>query len=277
MLKSILLVLDGQGVDHGSIDLGIRWSLEFDALLVGLGVIDESLVSPAEPVPLGAGQAKHDLDQARLHERQRSIGGALSAIAVRCAHAQAGFKPLECIGRPADGIAVEAQRFDLILMPRQLDKQEKSVEWEVSETLRTILRASPRPLVAVPDQLPDGNAVVVAYDGSLQAARTLYAFVASGLMAKHPVHVVSIGDEPLAAARQGNLAVEFLAAHGVRATLSAESSVDPAGQIMAVARDMNAGLVVLGAYGQTRIHEFFLGSVTSTMLAKCPIPLFLFH
>ena len=67
MIKTILAVLDGQDAAHASIDLALRWSSDFGATLVGLGVLDESLISPAEPVPLGGGEAKRTLDAAR-HE-----------------------------------------------------------------------------------------------------------------------------------------------------------------------------------------------------------------
>jgi nucleotide-binding universal stress UspA family protein len=150
-------------------------------------------------------------------------------------------------------------------------------EWQIDETLRRILRSTPRPVVAVPSEIPDGNAVVVAYDGSLQAARAVYAFVASGIAAKRPVHVISVNDDPVEAARRGNRAIEFLAAHNIRATLCPQSQGSPTDQILKLAREVDAGLIVLGAYGKPRIQDFFVGSVTSAILAKSPLPLFLFH
>jgi nucleotide-binding universal stress UspA family protein len=47
--------------------------------------------------------------------------------------------------------------------------------------------------------------------------------------------------------------------------------------ILAQARQLNAGLVVMGAYGQPTIREFFLGSVTRSLLQSSPLPLFLYH
>jgi nucleotide-binding universal stress UspA family protein len=276
MLTSLLLILDDQGVEHGSIDLGIRWSREFDALLVALGTIDDELVHPVEAVPIGAGSAKIELDAARLHDRRLAIGTALSAIALKCAKAQAAFKPLECIGHIAEEITIEAQRYDLIIMPRQAAPG-GACEWHIGQTLRTILRSTPRPVVAVPTEIPDGNAVVVAYDGSLQAARAVYAFAASGIAAKRSVHLISVDDDPVEAARRGNRAIEFLGAHNIRATLCPQSQGSPTDQILKLASEVNAGLIVLGAYGKPRIQDFFVGSVTSAILAKSPLPLFLFH
>ena len=43
------------------------------------------------------------------------------------------------------------------------------------------------------------------------------------------------------------------------------------------ARRLKAGLLVMGAYGQPVLREFFLGSVTRTILEESPVPLFLYH
>ena len=87
MFKSILLVLGEHDPNHAAVNLALRWALEADALLVGLGLIDQTRVHPLEAVPLGAGQSKRELDAARLAEMRRNVEGCLSALAVRCARA----------------------------------------------------------------------------------------------------------------------------------------------------------------------------------------------
>jgi nucleotide-binding universal stress UspA family protein len=42
-------------------------------------------------------------------------------------------------------------------------------------------------------------------------------------------------------------------------------------------RQYQARLLVLGAYGQSTLREFFLGSVTRTVLQHSHVPLFLYH
>ena len=63
--------------------------------------------------------------------------------------------------------------------------------------------------------------------------------------------------------------VESLRRHGVKA--SAESlpshGRNPAEAIMAQARETGAGLVVMGAYGHSRIREFVLGGATRHALS----------
>lgn len=274
MLKSLMLVLEDFESDRGMVELGVKWAADYSALLAGMCAIDEP---PLEPVPLGGAHAKPELDAARLHALRVAAESELSAVGLQCVSAGVAFKPLECIGDSIKDIGVEAQRFDLILMSRRLEHADEPRRWAVSDKFSAVLRTAPRPVVAVPEQVVGGSDIVVAYDGSLQAARTLFAFEATGLAARGKVHVASFHDEAVEAARRGDRAVEYLRLRGIDAQLHAQSSRRPAQQIIEFARQANAGLVVLGAYGKSRFIEFLLGSVAKTLLAECPVPLFMFH
>lgn len=275
MLKSLMLVLEDFESDRSMVELGVKWAAESNALLTGMCAIDEP---PVEAVPLGGAHAKPELDAARLHALRVAAESELSAVSLQCVSAGVAFKPLECIGDSIKDIGVEAQRFDLILMSRRLEKADEPRRWAVSDKFSAVLRTAPRPVVAVPEQQRvGGNDVVIAYDGSLQAARTLFAFEATGLAARGKVHVVSFQEEAVEAARRGDRAVEYLRLRGIDAQLHAQASHRPAQQILEFVRQADAGLVVLGAYGKSRFIDFLLGSVTKTILAECPVPLFMFH
>lgn len=278
MLKTILAVVDGQNARHASLELAMRWAGEAQGMLVGLGIIDEDIVHPLEPVPLGGGAAKQELDAARLHQLQTAVENCLADLAVQCANRRIAFKPLESQGRPAEQIDVEAQRFDLIVMPRYLHDGSEPVAHGLTKALSTILRATPRPVIAVAERIDQGESVVIAFDGSLQAARTLQAFEATGWARNRAIHVVSVPDGSVEAVQCAQRAVEFLDYHGIRATPHiAKGGSKTAEQIIEHARRLDAGLLVMGAYGQPYVREFFLGSVTKSLLADCSIPLFLYH
>jgi nucleotide-binding universal stress UspA family protein len=120
--------------------------------------------------------------------------------------------------------------------------------------------------------------VVVAYDGSLQSSRALYAFEASGLARSRAVYVVSVATIRAEAVRHASRAVEFLRNHDVKAVdLPVETHDDPAGVILNEARRRDTGLLVMGAYGQPTLREFFIGSVTRTILEKSPAAVFCYH
>ena len=71
----------------------------------------------------------------------------------------------------------------------------------------------------------------------------------------------------------------ILRAHGIESVSSGISDPDlsPAEAIVGQARDMNADLIVMGAYGHARLREIILGGVTRDLLKKAPAPLLLAH
>ncbi|NIP86795.1 MAG: universal stress protein, partial [Planctomycetales bacterium] len=108
----------------------------------------------------------------------------------------------------------------------------------------------------------------------LQAARTLQAFVAAGLEIEGEVQVLHVGPEKsVAAAKVVDRAIEFLGFHGIQARPLKIVTLDPPGRILVeTAAQQNARLLVMGAFGQSKIREFFVGSVTCTVLETTQVP-----
>jgi nucleotide-binding universal stress UspA family protein len=263
--------LDGTPHSRAAADLAFRWAAGFGTAVSGLGVVDEPGVCAPAMAPIGGGAFKEHRDEvllARAHERVdewieefRRRAGDLPARAYKV------------VGDPRDRLVAEAQRFDLLVLGRETHFK-FATQADPCDTLRQVLRDSPRPVVAVPESPTAGRSTIVAYDGSLQAARAAYAFQASGLAIAGPVHIVGVGNDPSAAGR----AVEFFAGHGVVATPHLiPPAASPAAVLQGAAGRLDAGLIVMGAYGQSVLREFFLGSVTRTLLREAAVPLFLFH
>lgn len=277
MVKSILVGVDGSTFSASAVELGIRWARRFDALLVGLGVIDEPTIRRPELVPIGASHFKEHSDEVRLARARVQVKRFLERFARRCTEAGAACKLLEDTGLPNETIMLEAQRYDLIVLGQQTHFHFAS-QSSPDETLTQVLKHTPRPVVTVPEQLPAATAVMVAYDGSLQAARALQAFQASGLAGSETVHVVSVGDDPAEAARHAERAVEFLRFHAIPATAHVLGPAPSTAEtLLDQVRQLQVGLLVMGCYGQPGLREFILGSVTRTVLRRSSVPLFLYH
>jgi nucleotide-binding universal stress UspA family protein len=71
----------------------------------------------------------------------------------------------------------------------------------------------------------------------------------------------------------------YLARHGVRAEASrtAAQDVDVGNLILSCAFDAGAGLIVMGAYGHSRVREIVLGGTTRTVLSSMTGPVLLSH
>jgi nucleotide-binding universal stress UspA family protein len=277
MLKSMLVGLDGSDHAATALELGIRWALRFDALLVGLGIIDEPGIHGAEETWLGEVYFRQ-INERLTHDVRRDVDRTLERAALRCSEAGVAFKPLEDVGTPHERILIEAQRYDLIIMGQQTHFR---FGWTNSadDTLRRVLSENPRPVVAAPRELgPEGGPVLVAFDGSVQAARALQAFRCAGLSRARDVLVLSAGSDKVEAARRADRAVEYLSSHEVAARpIVLKSNRSPSEVILEQAGEHRAELVVMGAYGKSTLREIILGSTTRAVLKESQAPVFLFH
>jgi nucleotide-binding universal stress UspA family protein len=140
-----------------------------------------------------------------------------------------------------------------------------------------------RPVLLIPPSWSkpiDASTVVVAWNGSREAARA--AFDALPLLqAATRVEIVTTGrdedTQPLPLA--GEEIAAALARHGVKcevAVLVARGESDGA-SLLARVKEVNAGLLVMGAYGRPRFSELVLGGVTQHVLAASPVPVLLSH
>ena len=120
--------------------------------------------------------------------------------------------------------------------------------------------------------------VIVAFDGSVQASRALHAFLASGLAARGPIRIVTVHPVLAAeAAKTADRAVEYLRFHGIEAERVPMVGGSASPRFLDYAEQSNAELLVMGAYGQSSVSEFFFGSATCEALRRSKVPVFFYH
>lgn len=144
------------------------------------------------------------------------------------------------------------------------------------------LFCSGKPLLLVPEGATASlkpKRVMIAWDSRLEASNAVSRAL-SLLRGADEVHVVLVdpieGDGAQGAEPGTDIAV-YLARHGIKVTVDQLS-----GQGRAIAdilrqhaNDMAAELLVMGAYGHTRLRERIFGGVTRSMVEAPPLPIFL--
>jgi nucleotide-binding universal stress UspA family protein len=273
MAKTFLVGLHGTQYAQAAMELALALAQRQGAMVLGLGVVDLPHLTAPQPLPPGAGAFKEARDQAVVEHARRQIEQVLETFSRRAGELQVPVQTEIHEGDPPLVLAHQAQRVDLVVVGKKHRPRE---EWERgSQTLEQLLRHTPRPVLCVPVARSDLARVLLAYDGSLEAARTLLAFVHSGIAPAGPIELVALGTAAQAAAP---LAAEFLQSHGWQPRLHAEPAAHHVGmRILELARACDAGLVVMGSAGQGRVKEFFFGSATREVLGETEVPLFLFH
>jgi len=278
MLKSILVGLDGSAYSNSATELGLEWAKRFDAMLVGLGVLDDVAVHGSEFVAHESLGYPKKMDADLVADARRKVEQFLERFALRCAAEKVACKLLEDAGSPEEQIIREAQRYDLVLLGRKSYFHFANERDSFDETVRKVVQRSPRPVVTVPENLGSGGPVIVGYDGSLQAARTLQAFEATGLGAGCQVQILCIDTDYNKAARCAELGADFLRSHDVRAmAYPLASTLCPGDVLMEQVRKLDPVMLVMGAYGHRGWRELLFGSVTTMLLKKSPVPIFLYH
>jgi nucleotide-binding universal stress UspA family protein len=274
MLRSVLLALDGSDYSDTAAALAIDWAGRYGARLLALGVLDAPTIQKPEPVPMGAGAYKRARDEARLADAHRRVVDFLAAFGVRSRSAGITAEIVEDIGDPAASIVREAQRCDVVILARETHFHFETQD-RPDETLAQVLRNSPRPVVVVPRQLPDGQGIVVAYGGGREAARTLQTFQLLGLAAGESIEVVSVHRDGPQAKALAHQAGDYLSAHGAPHRLHAiASAAPPAEVLLEQVRHARPRLIVMGAHGYHPLRDLFATSVTRSVLRACPVPVF---
>jgi nucleotide-binding universal stress UspA family protein len=262
---------------RSALELGIRWAQRWDAVLVGLGIVDAPTIRKAQPVPLGATAYKVERDKMRLVEVYHTVAQLLRHFRQCCTETGVTYQVRQEVGSPTECLLLEAPQYDLIVLGQQTFFH-FATQNKPDDTLHVVVKQSPCPVVAVPPTLPEGRAVIVAYDGSPHATRALHMFQALGLDCAYDVHVVSVDAQQQRAACWAAQAMAFLHGHNIVAQAhTLVTSAAPAQVLLEQVQKLDAGLIVMGAYGRSIVWEFFGTSLTRTILQESPVPLFLYH
>lgn len=217
-------------------------------------------------------------------EEEKSLEAARSALNFFNHAAKIAGVPVEClleranINAVGDYVAARARTRDLCLVPVQDAEDGQRLVGE------DVIFGSGRPTLIFKPGVADlpteaVGEVVVAWDGSRCAARAL-ADALPVLAVAREVRLLTILNEK-SSTRSGAArdAVRHLKAHGVDAAVE---EIDAAGRRIGVVFDdyierRSPDLLVMGAYGRSKIREFILGGATEHLLSAMKVPLFLSH
>jgi nucleotide-binding universal stress UspA family protein len=259
-IRVVLGLIDGGPVTEAAAGAAVAVADAFDAHLQLLHVRPD----PESLVPMiGEGMSGVMLDQ--MVEGFRAESQERSAVARRLYDALTARRA----GVPADGKATlafreeegredeVAGRFARLHDLTVLARAEKQAGVPASVTLESLLLHSGRPVLVAPAQpvRSIGRKVVVAWNGKMQAARAL----AAGLPFLSRAEAVTV----------------------LTALEAAEIPAQSPGKVGQILLDhvaqSGADLLVMGAYGHSRLREMILGGATREVLDHVSLPVLMAH
>lgn len=175
------------------------------------------------------------------------------------------------VGEVASAIADRSRWTDLVVLSLAHPPGDTPAD-RLSSGLRKLIRRSPRPLLIVPGEPSELLRPLIAYDGSPKAREALFvaAYIASAW--DRPLHVVTVdeGENDGSAAQEEARA--YLNSREVEADFSSRRGA-AANELLQLARDTGADLILMGGYGANPVLEAFLGSTVDQVLRHSEFPL----
>ena len=283
---SILALLHGDDNDAVVADAALALGKAFEACVDGLIVRPD----PRDAVRLAVdgmspAMIESVIDAAR-GESERRIARARQTFEARCR--AGGIEPgatepapgscarwHEEVALAADRIALHGRLADLVVIAPPAagggDEPDIAIEAVLFETARPLLLAGTGPFKAL------GGTALVAWNGTRESVRAVSdALPLLGRAGK----VMAIGvDEGGARRPPADALCAYLARHGITAEpVALAGGGEPVARLLlAKADEIDADLLVMGAYGHSRLRELVLGGVTRQVLAEARLPVLMAH
>ena len=280
MIKDILVHIPTERPMRPVVDASISLAAAFGAHLdaVAIGYIRTSTAFVVD------GSAGATVAAVFEMERQRAAERAAAAIAIfeaEARHANIAYDSKTIEDMPAEAaasIGAAARIYDLSVV---LQPEAERDTFDNSTSTEVLFQAG-GPVLFVPHIFRGSlkaKRIGICWDGSRLAGRALRD--AKPLLAQADALVtIAINEAQVTPAEaSAPKLVQHMARAGLPTTLieltAARSDIEPS--ILSLAADENLDLLVMGAYGHSRLQEGILGGVTREMLRTMTVPTLMSH
>jgi nucleotide-binding universal stress UspA family protein len=274
--KTILVHLDSRPRSAERLAFAFGLAAQFEAHLVGL-------YAPGLPrIPsyalAEAGPVLRDLLEKRGAENTRQAEKQFRDVAAR--HGDVGAEWRVAHSDPAAALRLSARYADLVVAAQPEPQDEAEARLLADELALSV----GRPLLFVPYAgrfAVSAKRVLIAWDAGREAARAVSD--ALPILKRAQAVEVAVFDperEPVNHGEQPGADIGlYLARHGVKVSVARQSGAgfEVGAQILSRAADTSADLIVMGAYGHSRVRELVLGGVTRTILGAMTVPVLMSH
>ncbi len=274
MIKQILVPTDGSTFASIGVAYCVELARQHGASVTGLHVIDIKLLEGPflRDISASLGTAPYVNYQNNisllLEERGKA---ALESFAERCEKAGVPFESHQVIGSVPHAIVEQSQLADLLVMGRGGEHGEW-LNGLMGSTTEAVLRHAECPVLVTEREQAKLERIAVAYDGSPHARSALQFATSMGEAWGVPFKVLMIGDD--GCEEMTKEARSYLEAHELEIEYVVLEG-DPRDVIIGYSKEHDTDLIVMGAYGHSRVRELLLGSTTQYVINHTPCPVLL--
>ncbi len=281
-MTKILACIDGSAVAPAVCDAASWASLSLEAPLTLLHVLDRSEYPVKGDLSgnIGLGSREHLLDELVSLDEQRGRLALehgkhmLESAKVRAEeHGAKDISRLQRHGNLLETLQELESDTRLLVMGRQGEAHENSSH-TIGTHLENVVRTIHRPiLVALPDFAPPRK-FMIAFDGNSTATKALEMVGNSPLLKGLDCHVVMVCNPSADRESELDAACSKLVGKSFDVTKKMLSG-EVLQTLLDYQKEHGIDLMVMGAYGHSRIRQFLVGSNTTKMVSSSDIPLLL--
>ncbi len=277
MIKRILVPLDPSPFSAAATINAIAMAQKYDAELTGMVVLDlPGIRKSIGPVPPGAAHFAESMKDAQELDAQNRITELLEQFKVRCEQAEVRHREAEYQGVPSELILNCSQHYDLMCLGLETHFHFETSD-RPGDSLEKVLDHTATPIYAFPagwQPVKGKRRVLIAYNGSLPAARALQRF--AQMMDPGDIHVVLLAADMDWETGKHYLdrAEELLRAHAfaeIQQEWTSRSAIDAVSQKFLAEVDE----VVAGTHSRRGLLHFSLGDMSTWLIKHADKPLFL--
>ena len=278
MLKSYLVTVDGSEYSAAAVGYAIALAKRAAARITLLSVVD--IVSLEGPFLADLSGIVGVVPYLDLQQQVRDTLVEKARLILETHAATVRGAGLECATRHETGVVSRviceaAATHDAIVVGRRGEHATWS-GFLLGSTVEEVVRGCAKPVLVTPRQERPLTRILVAYDGSRTANRALglAATLAAGL--DLPLVAVCVSSDE----REGRTilaeAESYLEPHRLRVKAVLESG-SPVEGTLQVAQRESCDLIIMGAFGHSRVRELFVGSTTDGILRAAELPVLLYR
>lgn len=279
MSDCVLAAIDGSQFSEGVCDYAAWAAKALNAPLCFIHTVDNHarIAEPDLTGNVGLGTREHLLETlSEIEEQHAKVSrkqGRLMLDAAKARVTALGIEEPACLQRNGTLVEtlVENEKEVRLLVVGKRGETAHQASGHLGSNLERVVREMHRPILMVPKQFTQPQNVMMAFDGSKTARKGVEMLAKSPLFEGATCHVVIVGAETAENRSQLAWATETLQAAGHTAK-GAIRAGDVEETLRAYKQEEGIDLLVMGAYGHSRIRHLLVGSTTTQMLRNAQVP-----
>ena len=270
MFKTILVPIDSSDTSLVAVDYAIDLSRSYKSEIAGISIIDiKKLAGPFMRdlgTSIGGMVPYADFQQKVRQFLEDTARAALDELEGKCNSASISCTRTIKEGVVSKEIVESAKRCDMVVM----GMAGEHAFWRdafLGSNLESVVRQTHKPVMVTPENFKKVTKILIAYDGSTFATRAL---IAGADIAQHmhlPLTVITVSDDKDSGENTLSQASENLKDRDITFDNVLKSG-ETVSVILDFCKEGSYDLLVMGAYGHSKIRELIIGNTTVQIMRK---------